>query len=87
MYKNYTVARIKTGEILESFSSMEAAEKFMIMMQSKGENVQIKTDTDDVDDTNPGFEIGDMQIDEPNIEFGSALDEFNDDRLNFEFED
>lgn len=85
LYKKYSVLRVKTGEELESFSTEEAAESFMIMMQKRGESVQVKTSEDDVDKENPGFEIEGLDIEQPNIEYGSALDEF-DETSTFDFD-
>ena len=81
LHKNFSVRDSHTDEVLEEFGSMEAAEKFMIMMQSKGESVRVITDEDDVpdDETPDEFNIEGLEIDEPTVEFGNDLDEFNED--------
>jgi hypothetical protein len=78
MYKQFKVVRNNNEEELESFSTIKAAEEFMIMMSSKGESVRIVTDKDDVDE-NSSFDIEGLEIEEPEAEFGSALDAFNED--------
>jgi len=79
LHKKYSVVESHNGEVLEEFGSIEAAEKFMILMQSKGIQVTVKTDEDDVQDTPDEYNIEGLEIEEPSVEFGSDLDEFNDD--------
>jgi hypothetical protein len=78
LYKEHKVVRSQSGEVLEEFSTPQAAEEFMIMMQAKGESVRIVTDKEDADQSE-GFEISGMDIEEPTIDFGSDLDAFNED--------
>ena len=80
LHKNFSVRDSHTDEILEEFGSMEAAEKFMILMQSKGIQVTVKTDEEDVpEDTPDEYDIEGLDIEEPSVEFGNDLDEFNED--------
>ena len=80
LHKNFSVVDSHTNEVLEEFGSMEAAEKFMILMQSKGIQVTVKTDEEDVpEDTPDEYDIEGLDIEEPSVEFGNDLDEFNED--------
>ena len=83
MYKEYKIVRNKTGEELEAFSTMAAAEQFLIMMSAKGEDIRIVTDKDQAyeADDHPGIEIEGLDIEEPKVEFGSDLDVFNEDSV------
>jgi len=88
-YKKYAVVRSsKPDDILEEFASMEAAEKFMIMMQTKGEQVTIVTDEEDTpnEETPDEFVIEGLELDEPSVEFGSDLDQFNEEEGFFDVE-
>ena len=80
LHKAFKVVRSDNKEnVLEEFASIEAAEKFMILMQSKGESVRVITDEDDVpEDTPDEYNIEGLEIDEPTVEFGSDLDTFLD---------
>jgi len=83
LHKNFRVLRSKTKELLEEFATLESAEKFMILMQSKGEQVVIETLKED-EIENKGFEIEGLEIDEPSVDFGSELDDmFGTDEPNF----
>jgi hypothetical protein len=89
LHKAHKVVRSKSGEILEEFATPDAAAEFMEMMQAKGEDVIIKTDDDDRtdkieehDDSPNTFDIDglDESIIEPEVEFGSDMDDmFSDD--------
>ena len=85
MYKKYSVVRIPSEEVLEEFSSMEAAEKFMILMRKKGENVKVLTNKDDEED-DEGFEIEGLELEEPEVEFGNDLDMFDEEEPGFSFD-
>ncbi len=88
LFKKYAIVRSNTREVLEEFSTLEAAEQFMIMMQQKGEDVMIKTDDEDADETTPdNFEIEGLDIETPSVEFGSDLDVFNEGFGDLEVED
>ena len=78
LHKNYRVVRSSNDEELEAFASLEAAEKFMIMMQQRGEQVTIKTDEEDEVDAPKTWDIEGLELETPSEDFGSDLDEFND---------
>lgn len=79
LFKKYSVVRSKTKEVMEEFSTLEAAEAFMIMMQAKGESVNMVTKDEDADDAPTSYEIDGLELDEPTVEFGSDLDVFGED--------
>jgi len=88
MYKKYKVVRLPSGEILEEFTTLSSAEQLVIMLQKKGESVQVLTEKEDVlDKENPGFTIEGLEIEEPNNDFGSEMDMYDDDATDFEIED
>ena len=87
LYKKYSVVRSDNkDDVLEEFASMDAAEEFMIMMQSKGEQVTVVTDEEDTPETPDEFIIEGLELDEPTVEFGTDLDEFNEDPGLFDVE-
>lgn len=86
MYKKYQVVNSKTKEVLEEFESMGAAEKFMVIMQSKGVQTTVITDADDLKETPNEFNIEGLDIVEPEVEFGSELDDEYGDNSHLDFE-
>jgi hypothetical protein len=97
LHKAHKVVRSKSGEVLEEFATPAAAAEFLEFMQKKGEEVMIITDDDgrtdtieDDDDSPNTFDIDglDENIIEPEVSFGSALDdEFSEDDGLIEFEE
>jgi len=84
LFKKYSVVRGKDQEVLEEFDSLEIAEKFMIMMQGKGEDVSIKTNDEDGDDAPTEYEIEGLELDiVDENRFGSDLDVFSEDYEEF----
>ena len=80
LFKAYKVVRSDNKKnVLEEFASMEAAEKFMIMMQAKGEQVTVLTDDDEAEVTPDEFDIEGLEIEEPKVDFGTDMDIFNED--------
>ncbi len=79
-HKKFTVHNSKTDEVLEEFDSMGAAEEFCILMQQKGIQTTVKTKDEDIQDTPDEFNIEGLDVEEPEVEFGSELDgTFSDD--------
>ncbi len=77
MFKLYSIVRASNSEVLESFNTLESAEKFLIMMKSKGEDVILKTNEDDVEEDPTTYDIEGLDIIEPKNDFGTDLDQFN----------
>ena len=79
-HKQFSIVDAKTKEVFEEFNTLPAAEKFLIMIKTRGKDAILQTsDKDIIDDPNPGFEITGLEIEEPQVEFGSDLDVFDED--------
>lgn len=80
LHKEFAVVRADNQDnILEEFSTLGAAEKFLIMMQGKGENVMIKTDDNSIEEAK-SFDIEGLDIETPSADFGSDLGYFDEDQ-------
>ena len=87
LYKRYKVVETKTGDVLEEFSSEQAAERFMMLLRSKYKK-DVHVVTDKADAENEGFDIEGLEIEEPDPSvFGSELDDiFGEDDPGYDIE-
>jgi len=86
MYKLYQVKRT-SGEILEGFNTLKAAEEFLQMMKDKGEDVILHTSDDDIIEEEEGFDIEGLDVVEPKNEFGDELNKEYSDDTEFDIND
>jgi len=87
-FKKYAVHNSKSNELLEEFDSMAVAEKFCMLMQQKGIQTIVKTDAKDAaEDTPDEYIIEGLDPVEPEVEFGSELDDtFSDDSTLYDWD-
>ena len=76
-HKNFSIINAKTREVYEEFHELDSAEKFLIMLKSKGEDAILNTKDEEITEDITGYNIEGKELEEPTNDFGSDLDVFN----------